>query len=296
MNEISKLLLATQALEIAPPGGVFWYTSGTAGPFYLNAHFLYGSRKKAEDLLAFIDQNTTDRTRLLSGLWLRVEKNYGEDAGYRAVIEAIAALAKNEIGLAHLDYVSGGERRDWFFALMAAKRLQKPALALFKDQSAVIVDGKGDRLTVATELQGARILHIADLVTEASSYTRAWLPALQNRGGQLAWAINVVDRGQGGAELLAQQGIAARHLIQLGPAFFEELAQAGHLTATAAQQLIAYHRQPRESMKKLFEEHPKILQEALQGEDVKIRQRARQLLEQNPYGFGEDYLKRLETL
>ncbi len=293
MTEISELLLATQALEIALPGKLFWYTSGTVGPFYLNTHFLYGSRKKAEELLAFIDQNTADRTRLLTGVLVRVEKNYAEDEGYRTVIDTATALARNEIGADQIDYVSGGERRDWFFSLMVAKRLQRPALALFKDQSAVIIhenDRSDDRLEVATELRGARVLHVADLVTEASSYVRAWLPAIQNRGGRLLWAINVVDRGQGGEEVLQQHGILARHVIQLGPDFFQDLVQAGYLTPSSARQLIAYLREPRGSMKSFLEEHPGILQEALQGRDEKIQQRARQLLQQNPYGFSEEFL------
>ncbi len=294
-NEISRLLLATQALEIAPEGQVFWYTSGTVGPFYLNAHFLYGSRQKAEELLAFIDQNSADRTHLLAGLWARVQKNYAEDSGYRAVIDAVVAWAEDRFGLDQIDYVSGGERRDWFFSLLAAKRLNKPALALFKDQSAVVIaekDRAEERLAVATELRGARVFHVADLVTEASSYVRAWLPAVQDRGGKLEWAMNVVDRGQGGEEILQQHGVAAHHLIQLGPAFFEELEKAGYLSQATAQRLMAYHRQPRESMKKFLEEHPEVLREALQGEDTKIRQRGRQLLEQNPYGFAEEFLAR----
>jgi len=295
MNNISRLLLETQALEIAPPQQVFWYTSGTVGPFYLNAHFLYGSRQKAASLLDFIDQNSEDRTRLLTGLRARVEKNFAEDACYRTVLQAMVALARDEIGLDQIDYISGGERRDWFFSLHVAKLLQKPALALFKDQSAVII-GEGDsaanRLQVATELHGARILHVADLITEASSYVRAWLPALENRGGKLLWSINVVDRGQGGAKVLREHGIAAWPLVQLGQAFFEELSQASYLSPSLARQLMDYHRQPRESMKKFLEEHPQILQEALQGEDLKIRQRARQLLQQNPYGFDENFLRR----
>ena len=295
MNEISKLLLATRALEIAPKGKVFWYTSGTVGPLYLNAHYLYGSREKAESLLAFIDQNTEDRTRLLTGVLARAQKNHADDGGYRAVIAAVVALAQSVIGADQIDYVSGGERRDWFFALLAAQRLHKPALALFKDQSAVVIAAEHqieNRLAIATELGGARVLHIADLVTEASSYVRAWLPAIENRGGKLAWAINVVDRGQGGEEVLQRHGVLPRHLIQLGPEFFQEMAQAGYLTPATAQQLIEYHRQPRESMKRFLEEHPEILQEALPGEDAKIRARARQMLQENPYGFEEEFLRR----
>ena len=77
-SPLFDLLLSTQALEIAPPLKPFWYTSGTVGPFYLNGHFLYGNRQKAEALLAFIDQHAQDRRRLLFALHEATKKNYDE--------------------------------------------------------------------------------------------------------------------------------------------------------------------------------------------------------------------------
>ncbi|NUO82909.1 orotate phosphoribosyltransferase [candidate division KSB1 bacterium] len=291
-HDIFTLLLSTQALEIAPLHRPFWYTSGTIGPFYLNGHFLYGNRQKAEELLAFIDQHRSDRRGLLLALQERVERNYAEDAGYRAVIDGAVELAQAQIGSEKIDYVSGGERRDWFFSLMVAHRLQKPALAFFKDQAAFSFSHSDWQ--EASNLAGAKILHVADLVTEASSYVRAWQPAVQKREGKLCWAINIVDRGQGGSEMLQQHGIAAFHLIQLGPPFFERLKQTGYLDEPTTQMLIAYHREPRESMKRMLEEHPEILREALHSPDAKIRQRAEQLRQMNTYGFNADYWDRLK--
>jgi len=42
-------------------------------------------------------------------------------------------------------------------------------------------DGKTEELK---ELNGESVLHIADLITEASSYERAWIPAIKNNGGR----------------------------------------------------------------------------------------------------------------
>ncbi len=292
-SEIFKLLLSTHALEIAPLHQPFWYTSGTIGPFYLNGHFLYGNRQKAEELLAFIDQHQSDRRGLLLALQGRVEKNYKEDAGYRAVIDSAVEIARTEIGAEQVDYVSGGERRDWFFSLMVAQRLNKPALALFKEQSAFLLNNsQWQEISILT---GAKILHVADLVTEASSYTRTWLPALQKRGGELRWAINIIDRGQGGEEILKENGVAAVHLIQLGPAFFDRLQQSGYLDEATRQMLNAYHREPRESMKRLLEEHPEILREALHSPEAKTRQRAQQMIKQNPYEFSKEYLAAVQS-
>ena len=298
MTKISNLLLETQALELAPAGKIFWYTSGTVGPFYLNAHFLYGGRKKAEHVLAFIDENSADRMRLLTGLLDQVERNYEEDSGYRAVIDAVVAIARDEIGTAQIDCISGGERRDWFFSLITAKRLQIPALVLFKDRSAVMLRGDKNNTAIRTQaaesLNGARILHVADLVTEASSYERTWLPAIQACGGRLQWAINVVDRGQGGAEVLAHHGITARHLVCVGPDFFQGLAVDGYCSRVSSQQLIEYHLEPHESMRRFLLEHPRVLREALRGDNAKIRQRAQQLIVRNSYGFTEEFLAQFD--
>ena len=281
-----ELLLSTQALEIAPRLEPFWYTSGTIGPFYLNGHFLYGNRRKAEELLAFIDEHSHDRRTLLFALQARVEKNYAEDAGYRAVIDEAVVLAQKQIGAERIAYVSGGERRDWFFSLMIAQRLDKPALAIFKDQKTFLFSSKEKLCEEVAQLEGAKILHVADLVTEASSYTRAWLPALRERGGELLWAINIVDRGQGGENILRQNGVEAFHLMQLGAPFFERLHGAGYFDEATKEMLCAYLREPRESMKRLLEAHPEILRNALRSPDAKTQQRAELMRAQNPYGLA----------
>lgn len=288
--ELFRLLLETKALEIAPENRPFWYTSGTIGPFYLNTHYLYGSREKAEELLVFIDQHQNDRAALLSGVIARIEKNYAEDAGYRTVIAAAAALARREIGVDNIDFVSGGERRDWFFSIMTAKQLDKPALFICKDQSVLTFDRD---IHKTKNLAGARVLHVADLVTEASSYVRAWLPALQKCGGELPWAINIVDRGQGGGSVLRERGVQAYHLIEIGPAFFGKLKQDGYLDAAHADRLRAYHHNPRESMKRLLQAQPEILRQALNSDDEKIRKRARLLVDQNVYDFPRAFLESL---
>ena len=40
--DLLEALLETEALRLPPPGEVFWYTSGTVGPYYINTENLYG--------------------------------------------------------------------------------------------------------------------------------------------------------------------------------------------------------------------------------------------------------------
>ena len=49
-------LIDIQALQVAPSDEVFWYTSGTVGPYYINTHYLYGGQQPAQELLEFIDE------------------------------------------------------------------------------------------------------------------------------------------------------------------------------------------------------------------------------------------------
>jgi hypothetical protein len=56
-----------------------------------------------------------------------------------------------------------------------AERLQRPHLLIFKDLQKVLLDGRDLR---SRDIDGLRTLHVADLVTEASSYFRAWMPAM----------------------------------------------------------------------------------------------------------------------
>jgi len=294
--DLVEALIRTQGLRVAPPGELFWYTSGTVGPYYLNTHYLYGNRQKAEQLLAFIDQNRGNINVLASGLLARTGSNYLEDACYRLVIDSIAELVRRRIDGDSFQIVSGGERRDWFFSIAVARRLDKRILLLFKDRRAFVLEENAAGANPAREvsdLKGAAVLHVADLVTEASSYVRSWIPAIEQLGGRLQWAVNIVDRGQGAEEVLARQGVKAFHLIGIDSSFFEMLRKEGQIGDQEAELLEAYHRNPSESMKRLLQTEPDIVRRALSSSNAKVRNRAQMLIERNPYGFDAEFLQAL---
>ena len=280
--DLVAALLQTQALQIAPPGQAFWYTSGTIGPYYINTHYLYGGPERAGGLLEYIQTHKEDRSRFPGELTARVRSFYAENPVYRAVADALAqqVLAR---GGGEADFVSGGERRDWFFSPAVADLLHKPHLLLYKDRSAVLWrDGQtGD----AGDLAGTRAAHVADLVTEASSYFKSWMPAVQERGGRLACGVNVVDRGQGGIEALEQAGLPAAALLRVDHQLFDALLQAGRIGASQHATLKAYQREPGAAMKQFLQEHPDFLRQALRDADEKRAARARMLVERNPYAL-----------
>lgn len=272
-------LLDTQALRLAPPGEVFWYTSGTVGPYYINTEYLYGGPKQAQQLLTFIDEHKEDAD-FPQRLQERVEKQYAENAVYRQVVDGLVALAR-ESG-AHFNSVSGGERRDWFFSLAVAERLGKPSLLIYKDGRTVVLDGQKLRPVRANDMD---VLHVADLVTEASSYVRDWIPAVAASGGRIAYAANVIDRGQGGLETLTKQGIAAGALMRIDDALFDRLREMGQIDAAQRMVLVEYHRDPHTAMRTFLVEHPEFVRRALNGGDARVAQRARLLIAENPYSL-----------
>ena len=52
---------------------------------------------------------------------------------YNDVINQMKDYIEKNIGLDNFEYISGGERRDWYFSNLIAYFLQKPHLTIYKD-------------------------------------------------------------------------------------------------------------------------------------------------------------------
>jgi orotate phosphoribosyltransferase len=286
--DLSAALIRTQALRLAPPGQVFWYTSGTVGPYYINTHYLYGGQIPAEQLLRFIDAESGDHQAFTGRLQERAEAQAAADPVFAGVIEALAERAR-QVGGEQADFVSGGERRDWFFSPLLAARLGKPHLLIYKDHSALLY--REGKMEPVAGLEGKHGVHVADLITEASSYVRDWIPAIRQRGGEMTCALNVVDRAQGGAEALQQAQVRSEALLRVDAELFAALRRAGHIDAQQEQVLLAYARDPHAAMKAFLQENPEFLRQALRFADERIASRARLLAEQNPYQLAPELLQ-----
>ena len=285
--DFAEALMQTEALRIAPSGEVCWYTSGTIGPYYINTHYLYGGPQQAEELLGFVNEEKENRTRFPGLLRERVRRNYEEEEIYREVIDRLVARVREEAE-DRFDWISGGERRDWFFSAAVADRLGKPHLLIYKDLSTVLFDD--DILEEGVDLAGKKTVHIADLVTEASSYLRAWIPAVRNGGGEMVYSANVVDRGQGGSENIRRTGVAASALVRVDETLFAALLLAGLIDENQRDILVAYYRDPHGAMKQFLEESPDFLRRALDASDERTATRARMLVEKDLYGLGTTIL------
>jgi len=279
-TKLVNWLFKTGAVRVCPEGKPFWYTSGTIGPYYINTHFLYGSEEKALGLIELIDAVKADRLGCPEKLLPILKENYSSDEIYKGLIDYMLDYIRDNIDLDSISYISGGERRDWFFSLIVAEILGKPHITLYKDLSAVITEN--GETCPAKSINGAQVLHIADLITEASSYERAWLPAIKNIGGQLTNSVIVVDRLQGGAELLERNNVCSFAMVSIDKTFFESALEMELIGKGQYDMLLEYTKNPRESMKTFLNEHPDFLENALKS-DGRTSERARLCIEKRIY-------------
>lgn len=282
-QKLVSWLFETKAVRVCPQNNPFWYTSGTIGPYYINTHFLYGSEGKANALLELIDAEKSDVYGCPEKVLEETRKNYEKDAIYRGLMDEMCRFVKENISLEEVDYISGGERRDWFFSLLAAEILGKPHITIYKDLKAV-VSLQSHGTTVLEELKGANVLHIADLITEASSYERAWIPAIKEHGGNIRWSVVVVDRKQGGEQLLTQYGVKSLSMVNIDPSLFDDALSMHLINREQYGMLMSYFQNPKESMRNFLVQHPAFLKNALNS-DAKAAERARLCLEKDFYSI-----------
>lgn len=280
MNSIKDVLIKsifeTKAIRVCPSNKPFWYTSGKIGPYYINTHFLYGSEEKANSLLKLIDSVKEKKQECSGILHEQVMKNYNEDMIFRTTIDALVDSIANAIPDGDFDYISGGERRDWFFSLPVAEILNKPHITIFKDADAYVFENQRSEKLV--NLNGKKVLHIADLITTASSYERAWIPAINKVKGLMENSFVIIDRLQGGGELLGNLEVKSHALIGIQKNVFEMAYERKYIDLDQYNMVVKYIKEPDEFMREFFITNPNFIKSALDG-DEKTASRAKLCIE-----------------
>ncbi len=284
MSNLISYLFKTNAFKVCSENKPFWYTSGKIGPYFVNTHFLYGSEESAVEFLKFIDVEKDDKLGIPKKILDKCLAQYNENYIYKEVIDEMVNFIKEHLNVDEIDYVSGGERRDWFFANIVAYLLGKPFITVFKDLSCTISSKDFNETTQNKSLDGKKVLHVADLVTAASSYVRAWIPAVQALGAEIVWSVVVVDRMQGGNDRLKDLGIDAYSLVQIAPSMFNKALDMGIITNEQSKMLNKFFEDPDGTMKEFLIEHPEFLETSLHA-DEKTVVRARLCVEGNLYGL-----------
>jgi len=261
-NRIIDSLFATDAVRVSDPEAPFWYASGRLGPFYINTHFLLSNEIEALELLSIIEaSSSSDRLTFPKLLLDHLLQIYKRSESFRTVTDMITAKA-SELSF---DFISGGERRDFFFSMLPAYFLKKPHLSIFKDFQAVYTtdDFTASVHSYEADLSGKKALHIADLVTEASSYTRVWIPVIRECSASISDTLAVVDRLQGGADNLAAEGVSLHTLTQIKPEFFEMALEMNKITESQYRMVLDFMKSPSEYMGAFLRAHPSFIADQL---------------------------------
>lgn len=285
MSDIISYLFETNAIKFCEENKPFWYTSGKIGPYFINTHFVYGNEDDAKSLLSFIDEQLSDKMALPKNVFEKVLNQYQTNEIYKNVIDTMIDSIKSNIDIDEIDYVSGGERRDWFFSNIVSHLLNKPHISIYKDLSAVVSDSNFETTNKLNNINNKKVLHIADLVTVASSYIRAWIPAIENLGGKMCWSCVVVDRMQGGTEKIKEHGILPLSLVQVDKTLFKKAVQMGVIATSQQKMLNNFFDNPDETMKNFLINHPEFLENSLNS-DEKTAKRAKLLIDGNLYGIN----------
>ena len=256
-NPIVSWLFETDAVRVCPEGQPFWYTSGKLGPFYINTQFLYGSEAAANGLLATIEKACAgDKMDFYSTVWADISAQLASCTIYAQLIDLLCDAARKM----DADFISGGERRDFFFSMPVARKLDLGHLSIFKDLSTVYTDANGVSMpSEEANLAGKRSIHIADLITVASSYVRAWIPAVEALGAKIAYSLAVVDRDQGGSRILAEAGCPLTTLVVIKPELFETARALGRVTDAQVGLINAFIADPDKFLTDFLLAHPDFL-------------------------------------
>lgn len=284
-DKLVSFLFQTNAFKVCAENNPFWLTSGLVSPYFVNTHFLFGNEQESVSLLNFIQNclETTDKTKLPQMIFEKVLFQYENNEVFKSTIDLLKKLVENNIDVNNIDYISGGERRDWYFSIMIAYLFKLPHITIFKDQSVVVSTSDFKETKKITKLENKKILHIADLLTKASSYINYWDPAIKKLGSNILWSAVVVDRLEGGDETLQDLKIESLSLLKLDNSLFEKANELNIITNNQLEMLKKFKEDPYNYMRNFLIEHPEFLENALNSEDSKTVKRAKYCIENNLY-------------
>ncbi|MBR0395460.1 MAG: orotate phosphoribosyltransferase [Clostridiales bacterium] len=254
-DKIIEALFETKAVRVAPENQPFWYTSGRLGPFFINTHFLLENEAAAGEVLKRIERAIADnKLTAPEEIFDMMLAYYNKGGTFKMVSDKLA----EEASKLDFDYISGGERRDYFFSMMPAYLLKKPHLTIYKDMTSVYsgsIDGPAVDVK-DIDLKGKKALHIADLITEASSYERAWIPVIRGLGSDITDTVAVVDRHQNGREVLKGLGVELHALTGINEDLFDEAKANGVINDAQKDMIMHFLENPADYMTAFLKANP----------------------------------------
>ena len=134
-----------------------------------------------------------------------------------------------------------------------------------------------------TDIKGKTVLNVSDLVTLATNYVRSWIPAIKNLNGKLLWTCYIVDRREGGTEVLEKEGIKTIPLTLIDNSLFEKAFSLGIISSEQLEMLKKFRQDNYTTMREFLINHPEFIENALKSTDKRTQERVKLLIEGNLY-------------
>jgi orotate phosphoribosyltransferase len=283
---LAEMLFACEAVKVAPADSPFLYTSGLVGPYYVNTHYLCGGAGRSEEILKKITELGANPVAIASEVPVLLSETIDSFPVYKEIIERLAEVARPLISQNDISFITGGQRRDWFFSVPLARALFLPHVYIFNNLS--LYDDTG---SVFTNSKSANSLHVADLLSVGSSYLSKWIPALESVNIKIVAALNCVDRKQGGKDNLLEAGIPdVQALCSINEDLFTDAFEKGILSRDQLSQVLDFIKDPFSTMKKFIESNPGFITRTLSS-DPKSQTRIKKTLNDDLYKLGEGFLR-----
>ena len=293
MSNILSYLFETNAIKFCKENEPFWYTSGKIGPYFFNSQYVYGGEEESTEFLNYIteelalaNEGKTDKLDLPKKLLKKVLDEYNSNKIYNDVINQMKEYVEKNIGINSFEYISGGERRDWFFSIILSYLLKKPHLTVFKNMTAIQSTPNFSTTENIENLKGSKVLHIADLITTASSYIKMWVPIINKLNGKMENTLVIIDRNQGGKENLKEVNVTMHALVTVDKSLFQRALQLGVINEKQLALVIKYFDNPDETMKEFLKTHPEFIENSLKSTNERTLKRVHTLLSENLYGLN----------
>ena len=290
MSKLMSLLFETNAFNVAPENSPFWYTSGKIGPYFINADYLYGSSEDSKSLLSFIDNElaSEDKKDLPNHVFKEVLSHYNSNEIYKLVIDSMVNYIKENIDLNSVDYISGGERRDWYFSNLISYLLNKPHITIYKDLTTIVSNSDFSESDYISKLENKNLLHIADLLNQSVSFTRNWIPAVNTLGSSIKYALFAIDRMDGGTAVLEDCNVEVHSLLKINDELLVQALDLGFITKEQLEVVRKFKKDPMDSMKQFLINHPEFIENAKKYDNKKTQDRVKILVEQDIYGLNSN--------
>ncbi|UVI33158.1 hypothetical protein [Paenibacillus spongiae] len=91
-----------------------------------------------------------------------------------------------------------------------------------------------------------RVLHVSDIINQASSYVNRWIPILSHAGVSLRETITVAVRSQSGVERLASEQVHIVAPLNVDKDLFQQAYKLGLIDAFAYNEIIRFYDSPQE--------------------------------------------------